>query len=72
MAQWLLACPHCNHKFARPEIGDEANREVYRDSYEPMARPNLAVEKLACPHCQMESRYRRFHVLYTDEKPTEG
>jgi hypothetical protein len=72
MARWLLVCPHCNHRFAHPKIDDEAIREVYRDSCEPMTKPNFAVEKLACPHCQVESRCRRFHLLYTDEQPTEG
>jgi DNA-directed RNA polymerase subunit RPC12/RpoP len=67
MAKWLLICPHCNHKFPHAKINDAAVAEAYRDSFGTDARPTLPEKRLKCPYCEMESLYRRFHLVCEDD-----
>jgi hypothetical protein len=63
MSQWLLICPHCDHRFGHVKITDAAVQEAYRDSHGTDAKPDLGEKKLTCPYCQMESLYGRFHLI---------
>jgi DNA-directed RNA polymerase subunit RPC12/RpoP len=74
MAKWLLVCPHCSHKFAHMKINDATVQEAYRISYGTDAKPDLGEAKLTCPYCQMESLYRRFHLVCEDDsdQPAKG
>jgi hypothetical protein len=67
MARWLLICPHCNHKFSHSKINEATVAKAYRDSYGTDAKPELAEKKLTCPYCEMESLYRRFHLIREDD-----
>jgi uncharacterized Zn finger protein (UPF0148 family) len=63
----LLVCPHCNHKFVHSKIDEKAVQEAYRDSYGIVAKPNLAVQKLTCPYCELASSYQRFQLMYSED-----
>jgi uncharacterized Zn ribbon protein len=67
MAKWLLVCPHCIQKFAHVKINEAAVEQAYRDSYGTDPKPDLGETKVTCPHCEMESLYRRFHLICEDE-----
>ena len=67
MTRWLLICPRCDHKFAHVKINDATVAEAYGNSFGTDPRPDLEEQKLACPYCEMESLYRRFHLICEDD-----
>jgi hypothetical protein len=71
MAQWLLVCPHCDHKLAHIKINGDAVHKAFVDSYGTDPKPDIGEATVRCPHCRMESSYTRFQ-LACENNPDES
>jgi uncharacterized C2H2 Zn-finger protein len=72
MTKWLLVCPRCDHKFAHVKINDAAVTKAYLESFGVDSKPDLGERMLACPYCEMESLYRRFHLICEDDSDKDA
>ena len=72
MTKWLLVCPRCDHKFAHVKINDAAVTKAYLESFGIDSKPDLGERMLACPYCEMESLYRRFHLICEDDSDKDA
>jgi hypothetical protein len=70
MARWMLLCPNCNSKLLHSQIAPNVLEESYRDPFRVVPRPIFSEESYPCPHCNVESAYQSFGLIYDEDNPT--